>query len=176
MLSKIAVNYNYFLLFIILSSLASTSRAQGISQSTINSTGSSYLKNGITYEWNVGELSVIETLSSSTLSITNGLLQPSLYVEFKNAEFSVNPSNILSANSDGVNDSWVIQDIANYPDNEVIVFDRSGRVVFRTKNYQNDWKGTLNGIQLSENTYYYIIKLKKGDQVSVKKGFITIIH
>jgi gliding motility-associated-like protein len=82
-------------------------------------------------------------------------------------------NNILSPNGDGINDIWIVKNIAFYPNNTVTVYDRTGVIVFTRKNYQNDWAGTYHGSILSEGTYYYKVDLGNG---SVTKGFITVLR
>jgi gliding motility-associated-like protein len=90
------------------------------------------------------------------------------------ADFRVDATNVLTPNGDGKNDKWVIRNLDSYPDNEVSVFDRSGRMVYHRVNYSNDWDGTLNGSPLSEGTYYYILKISGTSKIA--KGYITIIR
>lgn len=176
-LSNYCMKQSLLLLLLILC-IAVNSKAQSISHATVNTAGNSVIQSGITYEWSIGELALVETMASSQTIITHGFLQPFILtspIVPVNA-LVVYPSNILSANGDGKNDAWVIKEIENYPDNEVTVFDRAGRVVYNTRNYQNNWTATLSGLPLAEGTYYYIIKLNKNAQSSIVKGFITILH
>ena len=85
----------------------------------------------------------------------------------------VEANNILSPNGDGVNDIWVVKNIAFYPNNTVTVYDRTGKVVYTRKNYQNDWAGTYQGSVLNEGTYYYLVDLGNGSNL---KGFITVVR
>jgi gliding motility-associated-like protein len=161
-----------FVLFVV-----ERSTAQNNNQAVINAAGSTYTQStGNIFEWSVGELAVVETMTNSKVTITNGLLQSVLPHQFITEGFSVLATNILSPNGDGENDNWVIKDIERYPDNEVTIFDRSGRIVFQTKNYQNDWTGHFSGVPLAEGTYFYAIRLKKGGKIGQVKGFITIIN
>ncbi len=84
----------------------------------------------------------------------------------------VEANNILSPNGDGVNDIWVVKNIAFYPNNTVTVYDRTGRIVFTKKGYANDWAGTYRGSVLNEGTYYYSVDLGNG---TINKGFITVV-
>ncbi|MCC9138725.1 gliding motility-associated C-terminal domain-containing protein [Pontibacter silvestris] len=84
------------------------------------------------------------------------------------------PTNILSPNGDGVNDEWLINQIEHYPNNEVKVFDRFGRLVFSKKGYRNTWDGRFNGALLPEDTYYYILDINSGEHVV--KGYIGIVR
>ena len=87
---------------------------------------------------------------------------------------SVIPNNILTPNGDGINDRWVVRNVELYPDNEVKIFDRTGRLVYSRMNYNNDWDGTANGKQLAEGTYYYFLTLNNG--TGTVKGFVTIVR
>lgn len=163
-----------FILLIIFT--AAGSRAQSIGPAIVNASGNTFAQDDMIYEWSIGELALVETMINGSGSITNGLLQPVLPTQIITDGFLLFPNNILTANGDGKNDTWVIKDLERFPDNEVTVFDRAGRVVFTAKNYQNDWTGNLTGLPLAEDTYYYIIKLKKGGQDGLIKGFISIIN
>ncbi|NLR79118.1 Ig-like domain-containing protein [Chitinophaga eiseniae] len=88
-------------------------------------------------------------------------------------EIKLSATNILTPNGDGKNDKWVITDLDRYPDNEVTIFDRSGRIVYHRKNYSNDWDGTLNGHPMAQGTYYYVLTVTGNKTM---KGFITIIR
>jgi gliding motility-associated-like protein len=85
----------------------------------------------------------------------------------------VEANNILSPNGDGINDIWVVKNIAFYPGNTVTVYDLAGKVVFTRKGYTNDWDGTYRGSVLGEGIYYFKIDLGNG---TTKKGFITVVR
>ncbi|WP_218150276.1 T9SS type B sorting domain-containing protein, partial [Chitinophaga arvensicola] len=91
-----------------------------------------------------------------------------------NDDFKVKATNILTPNGDGKNDKWIVQYLEAYPDNEVSIYDRLGRLVYQRRNYSNDWDGTMNGTPLAEGTYYYIINIKENNRVV--KGFITLLR
>jgi gliding motility-associated-like protein len=81
-------------------------------------------------------------------------------------------SNYISPNGDGVNDAWVVNRVDELVDFDLYIFNNIGEIVYQTKGYKNDWKGTVNGADLPSGTYYYIFK--KGNY-SIK-GFITIVR
>jgi gliding motility-associated-like protein len=68
-------------------------------------------------------------------------------------DYNITPNNVLSPDGDGVNDFWTIENLNTYPNNEVKIFDKAGRVIYNVKNYQNDWNGQLNGEILHEGAY-----------------------
>lgn len=89
-------------------------------------------------------------------------------------DFKVEATNLLTPNGDGKNDKWVIRNLDSYPDNEIQIFDRTGRLVYTRRNYSNDWDATMNGSPLGEGTYYYVLKIQGGAKTA--KGYITIIR
>jgi gliding motility-associated-like protein len=86
---------------------------------------------------------------------------------------AIRPPNAFSPNGDGINDTWVIAGLAQYPDCIVEVFNRYGQKVFRSNGYGSSWNGTLNGAALPIGTYYYVIQLRNGDKPL--SGSITIL-
>lgn len=81
--------------------------------------------------------------------------------------------NAFSPNGDGVNDTWQIPNLKDYPGATVEVFNRYGQSMFRSIGYALPWSGTYKGNALPVGTYYYIIELKNGfNQVS---GSITLL-
>jgi gliding motility-associated-like protein len=74
----------------------------------------------------------------------------------------VTPPSAFSPNGDGINDTWIIKNLGDYPGATVEVFNRYGARVFRSEGYANPWNGTANGSVLPVGTYYYVIKLKNG--------------
>lgn len=67
--------------------------------------------------------------------------------------------NAFSPNGDGINDVWEIDDLKEYPDCKVLVFNRWGQELFQSTGYGRPWDGTYNGKPVPVATYYYIITL-----------------
>lgn len=80
------------------------------------------------------------------------------------AEPSLVPAQAFTPNGDGINDSWVIPGIDNYPNNRVTIYNRWGHEIFGTNQYQNDWNGTAKGNSnmLPPGSYFYVIDLGNG--------------
>jgi gliding motility-associated-like protein len=81
---------------------------------------------------------------------------------------------LFTPNEDGINDTWYIQNIQNYPGSEVMVFNVYGQEVYSQKGYANDWKGTYKGAPLPDGTYYYVLKFDDKDQIY--KGSLDILR
>jgi len=82
----------------------------------------------------------------------------------------------FSPNEDGYNDRFVILGIEDYPENELVIFNKQGVVIYHRRNYQNDWDGTpekggVIGGALPEGTYYYVFTF--GESM-VRKGYIYL--
>lgn len=87
--------------------------------------------------------------------------------------------NGITPNGDGINDELVFDELLNtsenYPDNEIIIFNRWGDVVYQAKPYQNNWSGTNNsGNELPHATYYYILRLNIANG-KIIRGDVTIL-
>lgn len=79
--------------------------------------------------------------------------------------------NGFSPNGDGVNDFFVIEGLQRHPNHTLVVFNRWGNAVFRSKDYHNDWGGTWGQNDLPDGTYFYILELGDGQRLT---GFVEI--
>ncbi len=83
----------------------------------------------------------------------------------------------FSPNGDGINDTWVIANIENYPNNTVKVFNRSGKLIYEQKAYKNTWNGVANTIggnqKLPVGPYLFIIELNNANEKPVQ-GWLYI--
>ena len=90
-----------------------------------------------------------------------------------NPVYKIEIPNVITPNGDGYNDRLIIKNLDKLLENSLIIADRSGKVVFETNSYQNDW----DAHNLDDGTYYYILSYK--DKNNIKgfiKGLITIIR
>ncbi len=88
-------------------------------------------------------------------------------------DFKITPKVMITPNGDGINDYFVIGNIDAYPDNQLQVFDRSGKLIYEKRNYRNDWNGLIRNTPLTTDTYFYVLTIKGK---VVKKGAITVIQ
>ncbi|MCU0377959.1 MAG: gliding motility-associated C-terminal domain-containing protein [Bacteroidales bacterium] len=80
---------------------------------------------------------------------------------------------IITPNDDGRNDTWKMRNAELYPDAEVFVYDRWGKLVFHTRNASDEWDGRYNGKLLPNDSYHYIINMHDGSEP--RTGVISII-
>jgi|GEM_PF-6046631 len=90
-------------------------------------------------------------------------------------ELKIVPLSGISPNEDGINDTWVIENITDFPQALIKVFDIRGKEVFSTHNYRNDWRGTdkTGSNLLPVGSYYYIIRLQR-PQIRNISGWLYI--
>ncbi|MCK6650509.1 MAG: gliding motility-associated C-terminal domain-containing protein, partial [Bacteroidia bacterium] len=90
-------------------------------------------------------------------------------------DYNVTVANMMTPNGDGYNDRWIIQNLENYPNTQVMVVNREGQLMFESSDYDNNWDGTNTfGKPLNDGTYYYVIKFDGSDKIY--KGSITILR
>ena len=82
--------------------------------------------------------------------------------------------NTFTPNGDGINDTWDIQYLNEYPYCTVNIYDRYGQKVFTENGYGTPWDGTYRGAPLPQGTYFYIISPGSGRKVL--SGSVTIIR
>lgn len=126
----------------------------------------------------------VDSLAPGTYSVTvkamNVLNMPIDSVVFPyTVTASIEPCQITVYNGftpdgDGINDSWIIENIENFPGNTVSIFNRWGSKVWSASNYDNVttiWNGKNNdGAELTSGTYFYVIEIENG----VKKGWVEL--
>ena len=103
---------------------------------------------------------------------------------------------VFTPNGDGVNDTFVISIKTNsdtpgnsnnnnraddndseeplstyYKSTELVIFNRWGRIVYQSNDYQNDWDGG----GLSDGTYFYVLKCKGLKEVVQYQGSVMIL-
>lgn len=81
--------------------------------------------------------------------------------------------NTFTPNNDGNNDTWYIGNIYKYPNNRLEIYNRYGKLVYKTSSYTNTWDGKAFGDNLPEGTYFFVLEL--GDGKGKKNGTVTII-
>jgi gliding motility-associated-like protein len=76
--------------------------------------------------------------------------------------------NAITPNGDGVNDRFEIKNLEKYPNTQVYIYSNDGKLIYQSKNYQNDWDAS----DVRAGTYMYKIIFQ--DKIS-QNGTLLII-
>ncbi len=157
-----------------------------ISQDTTIELGSSCVleaEGGILYLWSNGD---------NTSNITVSPQQNTIYVvSVTNTYGCTNKDSVLvnvieivelfipnaiTPNGDGKNDCFYIRGLENFPENQLIIYNRWGNKIFESISYQNNWYGEsqITGEILPNGTYYYILKLNDENN-NTHTGYIELV-
>ena len=82
--------------------------------------------------------------------------------------------NVFTPNGDGVNDTWIIENIEMFPDATVYVFNRWGQMLYKGTGNDEPWDGSYRGHYVPAGTYLYIVDLYQ--KTEAYKGTVTIIY
>jgi gliding motility-associated-like protein len=80
----------------------------------------------------------------------------------------------FSPNEDGVNDIFKIRNIQRYPENDIVIFNRWGKTVYKAKGYNNEWGGVYRSKNLPDGTYFYILNVEVDGEKKEYKGYVEM--
>ncbi len=142
---------------------------------------------GSTYEWSPN----IEISSTSESNPTVCPEASTIYyvtVTTANGCFATDSVNVIvfpqidfiggfSPNGDGNNDLWIINNLEDFPEVVVTIFNRWGQLLWESDpGYTNPWDGTYKGSLLPVGTYYYVIDLNRPEFPDPITGPLTIVR
>lgn len=133
---------------------------------------------------------------SVILTVVNPYGCDTIYLkEVKVLPIKLKIPNVITPNGDNINDQFIITEAppgdddqnpglkmasnsntykplsTYYKSTTLVIFNRQGRKVYESTNYQNDWDGG----GLKDGTYFYVLKCEGFKSDEVYKGSITII-
>ncbi len=132
------------------------------------------------YNWSVANQPDVTTSTFTTNQTGTILLTGKFGTCFAEKNFTISVSrkiynkiipNAITPNSDGANDTWIIPErFAYQEDVEIVIFRSNQEILFRSKNYLNDWPAK----DIKEDAVYYY-KIIRGNN-ELEKGTISVIH
>lgn len=82
-----------------------------------------------------------------------------IFMEFIDIEMP----NFFTPDGDGLNDTWIPDNIEGFPDVLIKIYDRYGRVVEEMTRNTQGWDGNYDGKPLPTGDYWYVVRLQ-GEQ------------
>jgi gliding motility-associated-like protein len=120
----------------------------------------------LSFLWSTGDTTtsinvVPEITSPFTFTVSDNCIigEPASAEAIVWVQCPIIPPNVFTPNNDGENDFFKVENLDDYLNPHLIVYNRWGKVVYDKENYQNDWDGThyKNGKELPTGVYYYIV-------------------
>ena len=108
------------------------------------------------------------------VTVQNGVCSTtdSIYVQVDSCLMRIIP-NIFTPNGDGINDFFIIENIERFPNSKLEIFNRWGKLVYKSDNYKNNWDGN----DLNAGTYYYIFYPNDlTGKSEIQKGYFSLIR
>ncbi|QEC68475.1 gliding motility-associated C-terminal domain-containing protein [Panacibacter ginsenosidivorans] len=85
--------------------------------------------------------------------------------------------NAFTPNGDGNNDKFRVLPLDNYKLVQLIIYNRWGKLLFRTNDKYNGWDGTFNGMVQPPGTYVYHLELVSDQNKRlVKQGTVLLLR
>ncbi len=151
------------------------------------------IANATSYSWSFsGDLSILydqdnEAILTYSSSSTNGVLSvkgenecgfgdesSNIDISFKKClanQYNICVPNAFTPNGDGINDLFFIEGLTE--NSQLKIFDRFGKMIYSTNNYENNWDGTTtDNKSLNSDTYWYVLKIPGIDMPY--KGFVYL--
>jgi len=123
-----------------------------------------------------GTYTVVVVITDTTTSAVDSIKPQPVIINDLNGPCKVKIYNAVTYNGDGINDYFIIDNISDFPDNNVIIFNRWGLKVFETNGYDNVtkfWPNKNDAGGLPSSTYFYVINL--GNGTPALKGWVELI-
>lgn len=135
------------------------------------------LNDSISYSWvGIGVLDSLPVENDSWYLLTgtgqNGCTYTdSIYIDAVDCQNAL--PNVITPNNDGINDFLYIDDATVFLDNELVIVNRWGNMIYKMERYDN----TFGGIDLTDGVYFYTFTYDVNKPNSkILTGFIHIIH
>ncbi|MDR2011223.1 MAG: gliding motility-associated C-terminal domain-containing protein [Bacteroidales bacterium] len=80
----------------------------------------------------------------------------------------------FSPNGDGINDTWIIEGIEDYPEATIQIFNRWGQIITYFKISEGFWNGKYKGKNVPTGSYIYILDLISTEDKYT--GTVTVVY
>jgi len=152
------------------------------SQAITLNVGANTITTVITAQDGVTAKTAIITVNRAAPTGANSVYEPisvTKTAEQATLEDGVTVHQAVSPNGDGINDYLTIDGITSYPDNNLMIIDRNGAMVYQAKGYDNSTKlfdghSNINGKMQLPGTYFYSLDYTVNGENKHKTGYIIL--
>ena len=81
--------------------------------------------------------------------------------------------NVFTPNGDGINDEWIIDNIEQFPEAHIYVFNRWGQLLYHGRGADEPWNGEFKDHFVPAGVYLYVIDLHTVEETY--EGTVTIL-
>jgi gliding motility-associated-like protein len=109
-----------------------------------------------------------------TITDANGCVEMLGVFVPENPRLCLRIPNAFTPNGDGVNDTWEIEYIDNYPRAHIMIFNRWGQKLYDAQSTDEPWDGTSDGQKVPTGSYTYIVDLH--NEIEPFTGVVSVVH
>ena len=80
----------------------------------------------------------------------------------------------FTPNGDGYHDTWRISGLENFPNVEIYIFDRYGKLLKELNPTGPGWDGTLKGSPLPTSDYWFVISYEESGKAKEFRSHFTL--
>ena len=126
----------------------------------------------VTYEWQDGITSSYYNVREPgiySLSVSNSCGTSESSINIITGQCKLWMPNAFSPNNNGKNDVFRVKWVYPVKEFKMQVFSRWGQLIFQSNNMNTGWNGTLNGEEMPEGSYVWMIKMT--DNNNIKESY-----
>lgn len=144
--------------------------------STLHDNGNDYAYSNSQYQDIIPSTQEFDTITVTVTDINNCSNSDTVVILPCNIDkIFENMANTITPDGDDINDIWEIEYIEYFPDAVLEIFDRQGRMVYRTEDpLGNPWDGKSKGRAMPMDSYYFVLDLNFMDAKPIV-GNINIV-
>jgi len=131
------------------------------------------------FNWSTGDtIAAIADLATGnyylTITDANDCVEMLSVFVPENPRLCLRIPNAFTPNGDGVNDTWDIEYIDNYPRAHIMVFNRWGQKLYDATCNDEPWDGMFDGQKVPTGSYTYIVDLH--NEIEPFTGVVSVVH
>ncbi len=86
--------------------------------------------------------------------------------------------NAFTPNGDGLNDVFNVETVIEFKEFKLMIFDRTGELIFESSDINKGWDGTFKGKAVPMGVYVYTVKAinKDTNELINREGIVTVVR